>query len=177
VANELDEKGWQILLGRIRDGRCTPFLGAGVNYGILPLGAEIAETWSKNDNYPLEDGWDLARVAQYLAVTYHDPMHPKDKILGEFNKVKPPDFTASCSVLGTLADLPLPVYITTNYDNFICKALLSKHKDPKRELCRWNSQLRRLPSIFDTAGGYEPTAASPVVFHLHGMMRWWSPSC
>jgi len=65
-----------------------------------------------------------------------------------------------------LADLPLPVYLTTNYDDFMTRALTERHRDPKREICRWNSLIRTAPSKFD--GDFQPTVANPVVFHLHG---------
>lgn len=28
----MTEDGWKVLLGRIKEGKCTPFLGAGVDY-------------------------------------------------------------------------------------------------------------------------------------------------
>jgi hypothetical protein len=56
--------------------------------------------------------------------------------------------------------------MTTNYDDFMIKALKRRHKDPKREVCRWNELIRYDPSIFDS--GFQPTVANPVVFHLHG---------
>ena len=48
-----------------------------------------------------------------------------------------------------LARLPLPVYITTNYDEFMVQALSGQHKDPKRELCQWNELVRGSPSVLD----------------------------
>ena len=54
---------WDMLLQRIHAGKCTPFLGAGINHGVLPLGAEIARKWAETFAYPLEDASDLARVA------------------------------------------------------------------------------------------------------------------
>ena len=89
-------------------------------------------------------------------------MFPKEEILKWFATVAPPDFTAPDEPLAALADLPLPVYMTTNYDDFMAKALVSRNKDPRREVCRWNSRLKgRTPPL-------RPTPANPVVFHLHG---------
>jgi hypothetical protein len=42
MATRLGDRDWEILLRRIHDGKCTPFLGAGINHGVLPLGSEIA---------------------------------------------------------------------------------------------------------------------------------------
>jgi SIR2-like protein len=45
-------------------------------------------------------------------------------------------------------------------------ALLRREKDARRELCRWNDLIKDEPSVFD--GNYIPSAANPLVFHLHG---------
>jgi hypothetical protein len=166
MPNTLKERDWNLLLRRIKAGKCTPFLGAGACFAALPLGGEIAREWAQEHQYPLEDCHDLARVAQFLAVQY-DPMFPKEEILEQwFKEVAPPDFTVTDEPHGVLADLPLPVYMTTNYDDFMVQALESRRKDPKRELCRWNQLVKDEPSIFDS--GFMPTVANPVVFHLHG---------
>jgi SIR2-like protein len=161
MAITLSDHDWDMLLHRIHAGKCTPFLGAGINHGVLPLGAEIARKWAEAYGYPLEDASDLARVAQFMAIT-RDKMFPKETILKLFATVAPPDFTAPDEPLAALADLPLPVYMTTNYDDFLVKALVDRKKDPRRELCRWNSSLKGKPPAL------RPTVANPVVFHLHG---------
>jgi hypothetical protein len=164
----LEERDWNLLLRRIKAGKCTPFLGAGACFGAIPLGSRIAEKWAQKHDYPLEDCRDLARVAQFLAVQY-DPMFPKEEILERFfRNVDPPDFTQPDEPHGVLADLPLPIYMTTNYDDFMVRALRSRHKDPKRDLCRWNKLVKDQPSIFESEPGFNPTPANPVVFHLHG---------
>jgi hypothetical protein len=168
MPNTLEERDWKLLLRRIKDGKCTPFLGAGACFGALPLGGQIAQKWSQEHDYPLEDCHDLARVAQFLAVQY-DPMFPKEEILEQwFKEVAPPDFTEPDEPHSVLADLPLPVYMTTNYDDFMVQALERRNKDPKRELCRWNQLVKGQPCIFESKPGFRPTAANPVVFHLHG---------
>ncbi len=166
---KLNDKDWDLLLARINDKECTPFLGAGACHPILPLGSDIAKEWSKKYGYPLRDSWDLVRVAQFLAVD-KDDMFPKSEIIKMLKKNKKlPDFKASDEIHGVLADLELPVYITTNYDDFMMQALINRGKDVKREFCRWNQAIknRPKPSIFES-GGFTPTLASPVVFHLHG---------
>jgi hypothetical protein len=65
-----------------------------------------------------------------------------------------------------LADLNLPLYLTTNYDDFLTRALRASQRDPREVICRWNSQL-----FNDNPDGYskdDPTEDQPVVFHLHG---------
>ena len=74
-----------------------------------------------------------------------------------------------------LADLNLPVYITTNYDHFIEATLESRGKQPISDFCRWNEDLveyakeNEINSIIYKEGtDYKPTPANPLVYHLHG---------
>lgn len=170
MANGLGESDWKVLLKRIASGKCTPFLGPGVTAGLLPSRTAIAQSWAHEYDYPLADTHDFARVAQYLAVQY-DPFYPKEELQAQFINTQPVDFAAPNQSLGVLADLDLPIYITTNYDDLMFQALLSRKKEPRRELCRWNSDLRRRhPSLLDA--GFEPTPATPLVFHLNGHYQW-----
>jgi hypothetical protein len=68
-----------------------------------------------------------------------------------------------------LADLPLPLYVTTQPMSLLTTALESKGKAPRVELARWNSNCP--PSIFDSDPDYEPTAEEPLVFHIFGSLR------
>src|SRR6476660_7017845 len=133
----LDELDWEDLLDSIRIGKCTPFIGAGACYGFLPMGREIADRWIKEYNYPLNDSDDLTKVAQFLAFRRYE-MFPKNKIQELFQKAQLPNFSDPDEPHGTLADLDLPVFITTNYDNFMVRALESSGKKPIRDFCRWN---------------------------------------
>lgn len=163
------ERDWERLLTRIVDGKCTPFLGAGASAGTLPLGAEIARRWAAEEGYPLDDEWDLARVAQFLGVN-GDSMWPKEKIAAELRGLGPPDFERPGEPHAVLAELPIPLYVTTNYDDFMVQALRRAGKRPHRELCRWNDGVMQLPSVFDTDGGFVPTVDEPLVYHLHGTL-------
>jgi hypothetical protein len=151
---------------RIKDKECTPFIGAGACAGTLPLGHEVAARWAAKYRYPLTDSHDLARVAQFLAVD-RDPMVPKEMVGRHFQKIDPPDFSAPDEPHGALADLKLPIYITTNYDSFMFQALKDRGQDPRRELCHWNELVSlKEPSVLDS--GFPPTPANPLVYHLHG---------
>ncbi len=168
IAGGLVDDDWELLLQRIKSGSCTPFLGAGACAGTLPLGAEIAEKWAADYEYPLSDSDDLARVAQFLAVRRNDAIFPKERLSADFQGRGPPDFARPGEPHATLAALPLPVYMTTNYDDFMLAALERAGKQPKRELCRWNRSpaLKEQRPVLTPA--FKPTAEAPVVFHLHG---------
>lgn len=167
MSGMLDENSWNLLLQRINDGKCTPFIGAGTCYGVLPLGAEIARHLAQKYEYPLDDAADLMRVAQFLALEFKDAVFPKDEVLKLFDN-KAPDFSDPYEPHRVLANLPLPVYLTTNYDDFMTRALQLRKKEPKREMCQWNEYIRGYPTIFKTNPDYKPSPANPVVFHLHG---------
>lgn len=174
------KEDWQTLLERFAAAECTPFLGAGVNDGVLPLGGEIAERWTDEYNYPLSDFKELRRVAQFLAVT-HDNWFPKSKLLelfytklGQLGATRHGSTTASPAdppeAVSVIASFPSPVYITTNYDDFLMQALAAAGKKPERVLCRWNTFLQRDKTLNHTrlARGINPTVNEPVVFYLHG---------
>ncbi|MGZ3337415.1 MAG: SIR2 family NAD-dependent protein deacylase [Isosphaeraceae bacterium] len=163
----LTDRDWENLLKKIAGSKCVPFLGAGACYGALPLGGEIAREWAQRFHYPMSDTGDLVRVSQFLAVQY-DLSYPKELVLEELGSGNPPDFRAADEPHAVLADLPLKIYLTTNYDDFMVKALASRWRDPKREFCRWNELIREQPTLFEKEPGYEPTVARPLVYYLHG---------
>lgn len=169
IPGEMGERDWELLLTRIRQGKCTPFIGAGTCYNILPLAAEIAKKWGKKHGYPLKDTCNnLACVAQFLAVEY-DNMFPKQEIQEWFRALGSPDFSKPDEPHGVLADLPLPIYITTNYDDFMVRALKSRGKEPVREFCRWDASEEGGES--ESEYEFDPSPEKPLVYHLHGIIE------
>jgi SIR2-like domain len=171
MAHGLSEDDWQLLLGRIKSGNCTPFLGAGACAGTLPLGGDVAARWAREFDYPLGDARDLARVAQFLAVRMGDAMAPKERISEEFRRFSEPAVTGDGEPHSVLAELPLPIFITTNYDGFMANALRRARKDPQSEICRWNRSPAVKGEPVVLTSGFAPTPARPVVFHLHGRLE------
>ncbi len=169
MPNILEEKDWDLLLRRIKEGKCTPFLGSGVCSKNIPVSSQIANEWAKKYDYPMEDSYDLTRVAQFVAVTEEDEMFPRDEICNKIKElveeVTPKYFEIPDEPHGVLADLPLPVYITTNYEDFMVRALKSRGKTPIQEICRWNKCLIQCKP---TSSDVVPTPEKPLVYHLHG---------
>jgi hypothetical protein len=167
----LSNEEWDVLIDSIKRKECTPFLGAGIASGVLPNGSELAQKLAQRFGYPFPDSSNLTRVSQYVALV-RDRMTPKLFVLDDFKKASVPDYTNASEPHGTLADLRLPIYLTTNYDPFMYNALRDRGWDPEREFYRWNRYLKEFlsetPSIFDTDKSYRPTAARPLVFHMHG---------
>lgn len=164
MSNNLTPAQWNSLFLNINEGVCTPFLGAGASYPHIPLGSKIAKDWSDKHKYPLEDREYLPRVAQFLAIE-SGSAYPK-RLMKDLCLKKADQF---CDIHNLLADLPLTVYITTNYDNFMFNALKENNKEPRREFCRWNDDLKKknIPLVLDEPE-YKPSLNEPLVYHLHG---------
>lgn len=71
---------WPYLLRNIEDGLCTVFMGPHLNDRLLPAPDAIAERLANIFGYPLRDRTNLARVAQYVALT--DPEQLRSTYLG-----------------------------------------------------------------------------------------------
>jgi hypothetical protein len=161
---------WEGLLYAIEYKQCTPVLGAGACAGVLPLGRDIATSWAAQYDYPFQDTENLPRVAQYVAIQ-GGPNTPKFRLKKEFATYGFPDFNDPNEPHRLVADLRLPVYVTTNYDDFIMQALArgDPPRQPKREVCQWFKLRGRNKLEVDI--GFQPTPEKPLVFHLHGSLE------
>ena len=169
----LKDYHWNNLLNALYQKKCTPFIGAGASAKWLPIASDLSKGWAEKYDYPLEDVSDLSRVAQFLELEYDDPLFPKNLLSEAIRKIESPEFSLDenrNTPHALLADLNLPIYITTNYDHFMEKALESRGKEPVSEFCRWNNYAigTGIPSVFDNHSSYNPTVATPLVYHLHG---------
>lgn len=158
------------LVGLLESGRCTPFLGAGASLPHVPLGSEIAGRWATEHGYPLADRNNLPRVMQYVATKYatgiKDATALKEEIVESlFAGLDPPNFNVVGQIHGVLGRFPLPIYITTNYDDLMLQALLYHKKHPQRAISPWYGGAHRGPI---GPRGYAPAPETPLVFHLHG---------
>ena len=170
----IDELDWTTLLAQVIAQKCTPFIGAGAAFGCLPLGRDLAEALIGHDERetgkkcPLQNRGDLQKASQYLAVVHREGDWPKRKIAELISPVDNPVFAAQDEPHNALANLRLPVYLTTNYDHFMHNALSRiPGVRPRIEFSRWTEDLMETQtSTFDH--GYEPSQSDPVVFHLHG---------
>lgn len=159
---------WEQLIWRAENQMLTPFLGAGISRPPLPDADELARILSEQFDYPFREK-ELMNVAQFGATTV-DGSAPKIEVAKIFKAFAPPDFTDRDQPHAILASFPIPIYLTTNYDDYMEQALTAtKLRTPRWEVCRWNSGLRDRPShLSQQEGAVEPSNGSPVVFHLHG---------
>lgn len=168
---KITKQDWDSLVHLIRRKKCTPIIGDRVSASFLPLPSEIANEWAKVYGYPFRDSQDLAKVSQFMAISHFDQL-PKLEIADLIQKAKTPDFLEANEIHSFLADLDLPIYITTNYDDFMEKALQSRGKKPIRDFVHWNNFLLKLDASNKTKSplenDYHPTIDNPVVYHICG---------
>jgi hypothetical protein len=166
-----NEGNWKTLLRSIKNQECTPFLGPGIYSGDVPSKTEIAKAWSEEHTYPLSNLPDITHVAQYLSMQ-QDPMFPRIEIAEKLGYKKLKDLGDMRKIFEVFAELPLPVYLTTNYDNFLFQALeKNEYKKPVQEFCRWDDSLRDIPSIYKKDPEFTPTPLNPLVFNFFGCIE------
>jgi hypothetical protein len=192
-----DRKGfekWPAIIRSIKRGTCTPIIGPRLTQSF-EAPTDIAHKWSEQFSFPLSvgDRDELPRVAQYLSIN-QDQHFPRDELLeylrrmilsnygsniGERLKDAPLDVLFAevgvqrrqqdtADPYKILAELPFPVFITTNLSNLLDEALIAAGKHPHVELCRWNDDLDALPSIYDDDPNFRPDVQNPLVYYLFG---------
>jgi hypothetical protein len=132
----------------------------------------MAKKWGDQEKYPLHDTTNLPRVMQYVATMPYggDATSLKEAFaLREFAKANLPNFGAPDQIHSVLASCNLPLYVTTNYDDFMYQALRYKRKDPRQDHGRWyaGGATDKINGPFDDPK-YDPSPNEPLVFHLHG---------
>lgn len=72
--------------------------------------------------------------------------------------------------LRLLAELPLPIYVTTSPHRFLELELAKTgSRTPETALFYWHDGLRLIPSVFDKQPDYVPSRERPLVYHLFGV--------
>ena len=191
---------WPALIRSIRRGQCTPILGPGLIEPLLGSFKEIAQRWAETYHYPMapHERESLPQVSQYLAIN-QDRGFPYDE-LGEYLRTEikrrykdelPAELLSNHASLDQLLDtvgarrrqsetvdaykalaqLPLPIYITTMPDNLLNSALKEAGKDSQAVLCPWNDYVEQAESIYDREPDYFPTPERPLVYHLFGELN------
>jgi len=200
---------WNRLVVNVNTERCVPFLGPRINSGIVPRPETIARSLATDNGYAFADADKLARVAQFESYKdpaafrsmYMQRLKegvyrsvgrtPTAAEVKEFDKRTLRKVTRSvdwgvaskkveeCRIYHALADLQLPLYITTNVDDFMYEALLAwdppedpvtggppTPKDVRRIGPRWQKTTEGAPphSVLTP----EPSSTTPYVLHLNG---------
>ncbi len=163
--NGIAKHDWDFLIRRIKNSECVAILGPEIGRGLIDSRRDLAAQWIKKFDCPLAPTSTLAQVAQFLAFRNFE-LFPKDEMQKYLKTIVAPDFDQDNQTHTILARLKLPLYITTNYDDLLFKAISHQRQLPTREIYRWNELLARRPGAMPP--DFVPTPATPLVFHLHG---------
>jgi hypothetical protein len=189
---------WPAIILDIRERNLTPILGPGLIDPYLGSRQQIAEQWAEQYGFPLAPHLrgDLPHVAQFLAVRLGLAFprrelsrylarelrrrHAQD-LRGVDEKAELHELLRKVAAVRrasdpyephrVLAQLPLPVYITTNFGSLLTDALEEANKKPVWDYFRWKQDLVRRPSPYKqrlAQGPYEPSPEEPLVYHLFG---------
>ncbi|HSM68880.1 MAG TPA: CHAT domain-containing protein, partial [Xanthomonadales bacterium] len=194
ILGDRAEGFWATLMDNIADKWCVPFLGPGVTSGLLPSPVEVAQELAAGYNYPFPATQSLPRVAQFIATLDNRRLREQTMriLVSGFmrrmgQKFEPRDHRRKLSELikdsawvqnsheqsesethHQLAELGLPLYMTTNLDNFMTLALRAQGLAARRETVADQEATRRpfdrLHFDFDPP----PSPEEPVVLHLFG---------
>lgn len=190
---------WPSILRTINRSQCTPILGPGLYEGVLGQTRELARRWAEAYHYPMapHERESLPQVSQFLAVNQYerapydeleeylkedlrqrfaDQLMPEmkngaysldqmiDHIGANRRKEQPSD------AYRVLAQLPLAVFITTNYNNLLASALSEVGKEPQVVICPWNDYTEGIETVFEREPDYQPSVQRPLVYHLFGRL-------
>lgn len=191
---------WPAIIRSLRRGQATPILGSSLLESYVGTTREIARRWAETYQYPLEkcERDDLPQVAQFLSVN-QDKGFPRDELESYLRRELTERFASALpenlrtpsapldqvvEVIGAhrqaedatephriLAEVGLPIYITTNPDNLLATALKTAGKTPEVELCPWNEYVEQADTIYEREPDYRPTPERPLVYHLFGRLN------
>ncbi|MBL7498136.1 SIR2 family protein [Frankia sp. CNm7] len=177
----MDDKDWSRLVDQLKNGACTPLLGAGAmprdERAAGPGGVIRAGPPSLLDGFDWLVGaaraeGDDARAGPVDPIHRREPAFVRQQVADEVMAVPAPDFEVPTEPHALLAGLPLPVYLTTNYDGFLTQALRRRGKNPRSAICPWNIGAEAVGSrAAEEALLRFPNSREPVVYHLHGSAR------
>ncbi|MGD2077305.1 MAG: CHAT domain-containing protein [Chloroflexota bacterium] len=194
--DKTEEDFWPFFLENVDLGRVTVFLGPGVTNGLLPDRETVALKLAEKYGYPMSDNSSLIKVAQFMALKdpallRSDYMRTLQRSLFNYLDITPTkeqkrqfrnaSLCETIEAIGwsecvlkiheneihhELAALGLPLYVTTNVDNFMVEALKQQEGvSPRRIGLRWEQPGAGTPQYVITP---EPSAKEPVVLHLNG---------
>lgn len=75
-------------------------------------------------------------------------------------------------LLRKLAQLPIKIYVTTSYYDFLERLLQAEGKQPKTQICFRTGEPTEVLPEHRTLSRYEATVEKPLVYHLYGLERY-----
>lgn len=192
---------WPALRSLIEDKRITPVLGSGLFEPILGSLRDIAGKWARQYEYPLyeHERDSLPQISQYLAVEQFPdfPIRELEKymrreIQENYGNELSAELLGEAASLDELvnhigserrrrvpwdayrvmANLELPVYITTNFNKLLESALRELGKSPQTVISPWNEYVLQTEPRYTAMSEIDnpPTPERPLVYHLFGRL-------
>jgi hypothetical protein len=189
---------WPSLITDFKVKKCTPVIGYGITDVLLGTRQEIAMDWARSYRFPMapHNRESLPQVAQYLSVNLGPRFpglelmnHLRSTLVARYRDDLPAELLSEDASLedliaaawearhrredvdpfSVLAQLPAPVYVTTQYNRLLARALTDAGRQPEVELCRWHEKIDWPESVFEREPGYRPTPERPLIYHLLGI--------
>lgn len=189
---------WPAIIAAIQNEKCTPILGPGLYEPMLGSWRDMSAGLAKKFNFPLASFYReaLPQVTQFVASNQsldtlltsinsmiRSTLQQRFEDLPEALKKPNASLLDLLKFCGekfrsnqefeqhkVLARLPLPIYITTNYDNMLAEALTEAGRAPEVAICPWSERFYE-ESIYDREPDYRPTVERPLVYHLFGHLK------
>jgi hypothetical protein len=190
---------WPTITAAIQNEKCTPILGPGLYEPMIGSWQDFSIALAKKFNFPLASFHQdaLPHVTQFVASNQsldtlflslnstirkivqnrfgeHLPenLHKPNASLLDLLKISGQKFREKQEYEQhkVLASLPLPFYITTNYNNMLAEALEEAGRKPEVVICPWSERFYS-ESVYDNEPDYRPTVERPLVYHLFGHLK------
>jgi hypothetical protein len=190
---------WPTITAAIQNEKCTPILGPGLYEPMIGSWQDFSIALAKKFNFPLASFHQdaLPHVTQFVASNQsldtlflslnstirkivqnrfgeHLPenLNKPNASLLDLLKISGQKFREKQEYEQhkVLASLPLPFYITTNYNNMLAEALEEAGRKPEVVICPWSERFYS-ESVYDNEPDYRPTVERPLVYHLFGHLK------
>ncbi|WP_143175093.1 SIR2 family NAD-dependent protein deacylase [Cryptosporangium aurantiacum] len=106
-------------------------------------------------------------MSQYAVSVTGDAVYFKDWVCRRLRSCSPPRGGDPAEPHSALAGFPLPIYLTTNYDDYMASALAAVNRKAVTGLCPWAATGRSRDDV-SLPRDAEFTVPQPLVYHLHG---------
>lgn len=168
---------WPLLLNAVEQSTCLPIIGWDADPDRHPTRQQMAHHLATLHGFPgAAKQWPrFTEVARYIVATHGRAVLLKNcrdfavQLSGAHNEASTtpePARPSNGGLISTLAQLPLPVYVTTSWFDTVVEALREADKRPR--IYYPGMQLTSAPGGAEVDDDAAPADATPLVLHLNG---------
>jgi hypothetical protein len=131
---------------------------------------DIAQAKTKYLNFLKTHLLEHSQEEDYQSIVTQLKLRTQERTFSDIaSQLEYPRFPpASEDPLRQLANLPLPIYVTTSYYSFLERALELAGKHPRIQVCSWSGGKARKPEHLPDPN-FLPSPENPAVYHLFGL--------